>query len=55
MASKDATGEAQRHIIGLATPLSVVLASQTWPARIVGLAVGSPWWAWPPSCGPRAS
>ena len=28
MASKDATGEAQRHIIGLATALSVVLASQ---------------------------
>ena len=29
MASTDATGEAKRHIIGLATALSVVLPART--------------------------
>ena len=43
MASTDATGEAKRHIIGLATALSVVLASQdvAGPAHRAGRRVTS--------------
>jgi len=42
MASTDATGEAKRHIIGLATARAWSSPARTWPARLIGLAVGSP-------------